>query len=64
MTNVIFFAVLLPREKRHDKLRKNEGGGAVGKEGLIDRAVVYVCEQPESVTVGELTIRGRSQANP
>ena len=43
MTNVTFFAVLLPREKRHDKLRKNEGGGAVGKEGLIDRAVVYVC---------------------
>jgi NADP-dependent 3-hydroxy acid dehydrogenase YdfG len=30
----------------------------------IARAVVYVCEQPESVTVGELTIRGRGQANP
>ena len=30
----------------------------------IARAVVYVCEQPESVTVGELTIRARGQANP
>lgn len=30
----------------------------------IARAVLYVCEQPESVTVGELAIRGRGQANP
>jgi NADP-dependent 3-hydroxy acid dehydrogenase YdfG len=30
----------------------------------IARAVVYVCEQPETVTVGELTIRGRGQAQP
>jgi NADP-dependent 3-hydroxy acid dehydrogenase YdfG len=30
----------------------------------IARAVVYVCEQPEAVTVGELTIRGRGQAQP
>lgn len=30
----------------------------------IARAVVYVCEQPETVTVGELTIRARGQANP
>lgn len=30
----------------------------------IARAVVYVCQQPETVTVGELTIRARGQANP
>lgn len=43
MTNVTFFTAFLPREKRHDKLRKNEGGGAVEKEGLVDRAVLWVC---------------------
>lgn len=30
----------------------------------IARAVAYICEQPEHVTVGELTIRGRGQAHP
>lgn len=30
----------------------------------IARAVVYVCQQPETVTVGELIIRPRGQANP
>lgn len=39
-------------------------GGAPLYPPDIARAVVYVCEQPESVTVGELTIRGRGQANP
>jgi NADP-dependent 3-hydroxy acid dehydrogenase YdfG len=39
-------------------------GGAPLYPPDIARAVVYVCEQPESVTVGELTIRGRGQAQP
>ena len=39
-------------------------GGAPLYPPDIARAVVYVCEQPETVTVGELTIRGRAQANP
>ena len=39
-------------------------GGAPLYPPDIARAVVYVCEQPETVTVGELTIRGRGQANP
>ncbi|HEX8994629.1 MAG TPA: SDR family oxidoreductase [Ktedonobacterales bacterium] len=39
-------------------------GGAPLYPPDIARAVVYVCQQPESVTVGELTIRGRGQANP
>lgn len=30
----------------------------------IARAVVYVCQQPENVTIGELLIRPRGQANP
>jgi NADP-dependent 3-hydroxy acid dehydrogenase YdfG len=39
-------------------------GGAPLYPPDIARAVVYVCEQPETVTVGELTIRGRGQAQP
>ncbi len=39
-------------------------GGAPLYPPDIARAVVYVCEQPEVVTVGELTIRGRGQAQP
>jgi NADP-dependent 3-hydroxy acid dehydrogenase YdfG len=39
-------------------------GGAPLYPPDIARAVVYVCEQPEIVTVGELTIRGRGQAQP